>query len=140
MPLTKKPSNQSNCTTIDNKFASQVPNIEQQRRNRLEIANDLDENFLSGQNRITTSPSLIQPVSTKNFQSDLSADQANQLDMLFQNDFQSNVGVFGRKSDRLLKSPMIDELNSHRSSLMDFKHDPISSIIGQDDPFMDPQS
>ena len=35
---------------------------------------------------------------------------------------------------------MIDELNSHSSSLMDFKNDPISSIIGQDDPFLDPHS
>ena len=59
MPLTKKPSNQSNCTSIDNKFASQMPDREQKRQNRLEIANDLEENFLSGQNRITTSPSLI---------------------------------------------------------------------------------
>ena len=74
MPANKKSPTNGNNTTIDAKFASQMPERDDFRQNRLEIEEGVGDNFLSGQNRIITSPSLIQPVSTKNFQSDLSAD------------------------------------------------------------------
>lgn len=137
MPLAKKPSQQSNATEA--KFASQMPEPDCMKKTRLEIPG-FEENFVSGQIQVT-SPSLIQQNTSNNLQSDLSIDQANQLDMLFQQEFNSNVGVFGRKSDRLICDSSEKVANGDIvSSSMDFKNDPISSIIGQDDPFLDQTS
>lgn len=48
------------------------------------------------------------------------------------------------KSDRLLgnssEKGVNEDLISRNSELMDFKNDHISSIIGQDDPFLDQTS
>ena len=46
MPLTKKPSQQSNATT-ESKFASQMPDPAASKKTRLEIPG-FEENFMSG--------------------------------------------------------------------------------------------
>ena len=54
--------------------------------------------------------------------------------MLLKQDFNTNTGVFGMKSDRLLgnssEKGVNEDLISRNSELMDFKNDHISSIIG----------
>lgn len=73
-------------------------------------------------------------------QADLSVDQANQLDMLLSQDFEatqpmSRGGKFSKNGTATLRG-----LLSYRSSLrqsFDLKNDNISSILSQDDPFLD---
>ena len=48
MPANKKSPTNGNNTTIDAKFASQVPERDDFRQNRLEIVEGVEDNFLSG--------------------------------------------------------------------------------------------